>query len=153
MQGHSRSAWQGSRNTYTFWWRSEPKNSILTSRIALGSQYLYLLVKVRTPSRNVQWLLVGDVAIPIPSGEGQNHCSSTPNCGVICVAIPIPSGEGQNIMTKDLLWKVYTVAIPIPSGEGQNRKSQFRVYEFNAVAIPIPSGEGQNPFATSPHMG
>ncbi len=87
------------------------------------SQYLYLLVKVRTC--RVWYVGRGsgdDVAIPIPSGEGQNlkrinyadwlkkpvsqylyllvkvRTSKTLHTGPsFAVAIPIPSGEGQNV--------------------------------------------------------
>ncbi len=61
------------------------------------SQYLYLLVKVRTKKKTVTLT------------EGNSF-----------VAIPIPSGEGQNEHVGKLRWKTNKVAIPIPSGEGQN---------------------------------
>ncbi len=65
------------------------------------------------------------------------------------VAIPIPSGEGQNnIKVAELMAKIPLVAIPIPSGEGQNVVKSNTPYYTVGVAIPIPSGEGQN-FSTS----
>ncbi len=62
------------------------------------SQYLYLLVKVRTADGIA--LAAGlklHVAIPIPSGEGQNIKQSEEEPDNEFVAIPIPSGEGQNL--------------------------------------------------------
>ncbi len=41
------------------------------------------------------------------------------------VAIPIPSGEGQNLerdRIKEMRVRALVVAIPIPSGEGQNQE-------------------------------
>ncbi len=55
-------------------------------------------MKVRTSE---YWILLPEevvVAIPIPSGEGQNFMIDINTAGVqsLNVAIPIPSGEGQN---------------------------------------------------------
>ncbi len=61
------------------------------------SQYLYLLVKVRTCCDKQCSRDKIRVAIPIPSGEGQNVYRSQGDRVSIYVAIPIPSGEGQNI--------------------------------------------------------
>ncbi len=85
------------------------------------SQYLYLLVKVRTWHENDGEAIDTTVAIPIPSGEGQNLSKGFYSRQANAVAIPIPSGEGQNgpgniISGRRNLF----VAIPIPSGEGQN---------------------------------
>ncbi len=68
------------------------------------------------------------------------------------VAIPIPSGEGQNAEEAEAkeAAKAQSVAIPIPSGEGQNKKCWFGPAMWCAVAIPIPSGEGQNPKGIEP---
>ncbi len=95
-----RTANAGSRNTYTFWWRSELGNLLSKDwqsywQVAIpipsgegqnfvhektddvirmdGSQYLYLLVKVRTKPLAFKSGSWEDVAIPIPSGEGQNR--------------------------------------------------------------------------------
>ncbi len=62
------------RNTYTFWWRSElrePWSFLWDDEPA--SQYLYLLVKVRTLQPRLWEIKFCRVAIPIPSGEGQNE--------------------------------------------------------------------------------
>ncbi len=89
------------------------------------SQYLYLLVKVRT--REIYFSIPAghlDVAIPIPSGEGQNWKELTLCILTSMVAIPIPSGEGQNITRNGAHTSLTLVAIPIPSGEGQNGSDQ-----------------------------
>ncbi len=63
------------------------------------SQYLYLLVKVRTFVKYfLKLFLLAEVAIPIPSGEGQNGSVSVNEYLALAVAIPIPSGEGQNLL-------------------------------------------------------
>ncbi len=88
------------------------------------SQYLYLLVKVRTFFCSLVRRPYGNllVAIPIPSGEGQNSSSRVRALyNRYYVAIPIPSGEGQNTYTTTSSGlSIGSVAIPIPSGEGQN---------------------------------
>ena len=133
--------------TFPLWWD--------TTVTLLVSQYLYLLVKVRTPKAfRPSGVTRGSVAIPIPSGEGQNmglsHDGQTVSREV--VAIPIPSGEGQNHTTH-------------PHSRPHSRPSQYlyllvkvrtscgvmseRLYNrLLDVAIPIPSGEGQNLPAT-----
>ncbi len=54
-------------------------------------------MKVRTKIGFIPSPAARAVAIPIPSGEGQNEVVvARPSKVVAGVAIPIPSGEGQN---------------------------------------------------------
>ncbi len=56
--------------------RTNP-NAVYESKEFVMSQYLYLLVKVRTlEDADLSGANLVDVAIPIPSGEGQNSDGS-----------------------------------------------------------------------------
>ncbi len=141
-----------SRNTYTFWWRSEQLSLNLYLYQGGGSQYLYLLVKVRTKNPNSHRGTGSWVAIPIPSGEGQNEAEREARRRIKNLR---SVKDRRNTYT--FWWRsepnlesrcgrsFLAVAIPIPSGEGQNAYSAENWMGKNCpVAIPIPSGEGQN---------
>ncbi len=109
------------------------------------SQYLYLLVKVRTTWFKVKVSEWETVAIPIPSGEGQNFLKK--ETSMFCLSqylylLVKVRTKNVGIVLSDSAYKSQYLYLLVKV-RTRGRASHLLEF-FDDVAIPIPSGEGQN---------